>query len=65
MPVSRTAVRLIGVVFVVHTEKSFRDQVTSNRNLIVFTIFRLIWNQTEVCLDLNQSENSKYNLILG
>ena len=31
----------------VHTEKSFRNVIKSNRNQIVFTIFRLIWNQTE------------------
>ena len=30
---------------------------------MVFTIFPLIWFQTEVRLDPNQSENGKYNLI--
>ena len=50
---------------VIHTEKSFRNLIKSSRNQIVFTIFRLIWNKTGVCLDLNQSENGKYNLILG
>jgi len=34
-----------------------------NRNPIVITIFRLIWDQTEFCLVLNQSENGKQNLI--
>ena len=33
-----------------HKEKSFRNLVKSNRNQIVFTIFRLIWNQTDVRL---------------
>ena len=32
---------------VIHTEKSFRNLIKSNRNKIVLTIFRLIWNQTE------------------
>ena len=32
-----------------HTKKSFLKLVKSNRNQIVFTIFRLIWNQTGVC----------------
>ena len=31
-----------------HTEKSFRILIESNRNQIVFTIFRLIWYQTDV-----------------
>ena len=30
---------------------------------IVITIFRLIWNRTDVRLVPNQSENGKYNLI--
>ena len=34
----------------IHTEKSFRNIIKSNRNQIVFTIFWLIWNQTEVRL---------------
>ena len=37
----------------------------STRNQIVYTIFRLIWNQTQVCLVPNQSENGTYNLISG
>ena len=32
---------------------------------IVFTIFRLIWNQTEVRLVSNQSDDGNYNLISG
>ena len=40
-------------------EKSFRNRIESNRNQIVFTIFRLIWNQTDVRLVPNQSENGK------
>ena len=45
------------------TEKSFRKLIKSNRNQIVFTLYLLIWNQTDVRLDPNQSENGKYNLI--
>ena len=46
-----------------HTEKTFWNLVNSNRNQIVFTIFRLIWNQKDVCLVLNHLKNGKYNLI--
>ena len=46
-----------------YTEKSFRNLIKSNWNRIVFTMHRLIWNQMEVRLVLNQSENGKYNLI--
>ena len=46
-----------------HTEKSFPSLIESNRNQIVFTNFRLIWNQTDAHLVLNQSENGKYYLI--
>ena len=46
-----------------HTEKSFRNLIKSNRNQIVLTIFRLIWNETDVLLVSNQSVHSKYNLI--
>ena len=46
-----------------HTEKSFRNLIESTRNQIVFTIFLLIWNQTDVRLVPNQSENGKCNLI--
>ena len=31
-----------------HTEKYFRNIIKSNRNLIVFTMHRLVWNQTNV-----------------
>ena len=61
--VSRTAGRLIGLDLL-HTEKSFRNLIKSTRNQIVFTIFRLIWNQKDVRLVPNKLENSKYNLIL-
>ena len=37
----------------IHTGKYFRNLVKSNRNQIVFTLFRFIWNQTDVCLALN------------
>ena len=46
-----------------HTEKSFRNLIKTNRNQIEFTTFRLIWNQTDDRLVPNQSENCKYNLI--
>jgi len=41
-----------------------RNLIESNRNQIIFTIFRLILKQTNILLVPNQSENSKYNLIL-
>ena len=47
-----------------HTEKTFWNLVNSNRNQIVFTIFRSTWIQTDAHLDANQSESGKYNLIL-
>ena len=47
----------------VHTEKPFRNLIESNRNKIVFTIFRLISNQTDIRLVPHQSENYQYNLI--
>ena len=46
------------------TEKYFPNLVKSNRNQIVLTVFLLIWNQIDVRLDPDQSENGKYNLIL-
>ena len=46
-----------------HTEKYFRNPIKSTRNQILFTIFRLIWNQTDVHLVPNHSENGKCNLI--
>ena len=49
----------------VYAEKSFRNLIKSNRNQIVFNIFRLIWNQTDIHLVQNQSESGKYNLISG
>ena len=49
-----------------HTENFFRNLIKSNRNQIVSTIFRLIWNTNgRVRLDPNQSENGNYNLISG
>ena len=54
----RTAVRETA-----HTEKYFRNLIKSNRNQIVFTIFRLIGIQTDVRLDPNQSVHCTYNLI--
>ena len=49
----------------IHTEKSLRNLIKSNRNQIVFTIFRLIWIQTDVRLVLNQLGNVTYNMISG
>ena len=46
-----------------HTENFFRNLIKSNRNQIVFTIFRLIWSQTDVRSVSNYSKNGKYNLI--
>ena len=40
-----------------------RNIIKSNRNQIVFTIFRLNCNQTDVHLVPNQLETGKYNLI--
>ena len=48
-----------------HTEKSFRNLIKLTWNRIVFPIFRLIWSQTDVRLDPDQSKNGKYNLISG
>ena len=47
----------------VHTAKPFRSLVKSSRNQILFTIFRLVLNETDICLVPDQSENGKYNLI--
>ena len=49
----------------VHTDKYFRNLIKSNWYQIVFTIFLLIWIQTDVCLVPNPSENGEYNLISG
>ena len=46
-----------------HTEKSFLNLIKSTQNQIVFTIFRLICNQTDVRVVQNQSKSGKYNLI--
>ena len=37
--------------YYMHTEKYFPNLIKSNRNQILFTIFRVIWNskQTSVC----------------
>ena len=42
-----------------------RNLIESTWIQIVFTIFRLIWNQTNFRLVPNQSENGEYNLISG
>ena len=46
-----------------HTEKSFQNLIKSNPIHILFTILKLIWNETDVRLVLNRSENGKYNMI--
>ena len=43
------------------TDKSFLNLIKSNQNQIVFTIFPLIGNQTDVRLVPNQSVYGKYN----
>ena len=43
-----------------HTQ---RNLIKSNWNQIVFTIFRLIWNQPDVRLVPIQSENGEHNLM--
>ena len=48
-----------------HKEKTFCNLVNSNQNQMVVTIFGVIRIQTDVRLDLIQSENGKYNLISG
>ena len=51
-----------------HTEKTFQNIIKSTQNQIVFTIFGLIWIETDFRLVPNQSdqsENGIYNLISG
>ena len=43
----------------------FRNPIKLNWNQILYTIFQLIWNQTDDRLVPNQSENGKDNLISG
>ena len=43
----------------------FSKSYSINRNQIVLSNFWLIWIQTDVRLNPNQSENGKYNLISG
>ena len=50
-------------VWCVHPKNFFRNLIKSTWNKIVYTIFRLIWYQTDVRLVPNKSENGKYNLI--
>ena len=45
-----------------HAEKCFLNLVKSNRNQMVFTILRLILNQTDFRFVPSQSENGKYDL---
>ena len=46
-----------------HREKYFWNPIKSNWNQIVFNIFQLSWNQTDIRLVPNQSKNNKCNLI--
>ena len=48
----------------VHAEKYFPNLIKSNRNLIKFSILRMMWIHTEVRLILNQPENPRYHYIL-
>ena len=66
-------------VLYMHTHRSVPNHVESNRNQVVFTMHRLIWNQTELPLVTNQFiwnrmelrsvpnhlENGKYNRAFG
>ena len=56
---------MFDLIWWLHTEKSFRNLIKSNRNQNVLTMHRFIRNQTDVRLVTNQSENGKYNLISG
>ena len=55
--------KISSIRVVLHTEKYFQNCIKSSQNLIVFTILQFIWNQTDVRLVSNWSENGKYNLI--
>ena len=50
-------------IFFQREEKYIQNRFKSNRNQILFTTFRWIWNQTGVRLVPNLSENGTYNLI--
>ena len=68
LPCQNIFVNSVGLQWLVktcllHAEASFRNLIKSKRNQIVFSIFRLIWNQTEVRLVPNPSVRGKYNLI--
>ena len=56
--------RICGLHCVSLTEKYFRNLIKSNPNQILFTMHRLIWNQTDVRLVQNKSVHGKCNLIL-
>ena len=47
----------------IHAEKYILYSCQLNRNQIVFTTFRLIWNQTELSFAPNKSEEGRYNHI--
>ena len=47
----------IGPRTAVHIENFFLNLIKSSRNQIVFTMHRLIWNQTDVRSVSNQSKN--------
>ena len=49
----------------IRMEKLHRSGVQLSEGQKIFIIFWLIWNQTDVRLDPNQSKNGKYNLISG
>ena len=52
-------------VFISRLHRNYSTYREILLNHIVFTIFRLNWNQTDVRLIPNQLENGKYNLIPG
>ena len=64
-PESCSCFRLSVILLKLTHRKFFRNLIKLNRNHIVFTIFRLVWNQTDVRLVPNQSENGIHNMISG
>ena len=56
--------QVCNVLILVSTRREFFFEIIkSNLNKIAYTILWFIWNQTDVRLVPNQSENGKYNLI--
>ena len=57
------SIRAVSFTWSIQTENFFQNLIKSNRNKIVFTIFQLTLNQTDVRLVPNESESGNYNLI--